>query len=57
MQISDVTIQRPVFAAVISLLLCVAGFAGLFSLPVREYPQTDPPIVSISTAYKGRPTR
>ncbi len=53
MQISDVTIQRPVFAAVISLLLCVAGVAGLVSLPVREYPQTDPPIVSISTAYRG----
>jgi multidrug efflux pump len=53
MQISDVTIQRPVFAAVISLLLCVAGLAGLFALPVREYPQTDPPIVSVSTAYRG----
>ncbi|MCA3630396.1 MAG: efflux RND transporter permease subunit, partial [Methylobacterium sp.] len=53
MQISDVTIQRPVFAAVISMLLCVAGVAGLVSLPVREYPQTDPPIVSISTAYRG----
>ena len=53
MQLSDVSIQRPVFASVISLLLCVAGLAGLMSLPVREYPQTDPPIVSISTAYKG----
>ncbi|CAN1542620.1 AcrB Cation/multidrug efflux pump [Rhabdaerophilaceae bacterium] len=53
MQISDVTIRRPVFAAVISLLLCVAGFAGLYALPVREYPQTDPPIVSVSTAYRG----
>ncbi len=53
MQLSDVSIQRPVFASVISLLLCVAGIAGLLSLPVREYPQTDPPVVSISTAYKG----
>ena len=53
MQLSDVSIQRPVFASVISLLLCVAGIAGLLGLPVREYPQIDPPIVSISTAYKG----
>ncbi|MBN8534219.1 MAG: efflux RND transporter permease subunit [Rhizobiales bacterium] len=53
MQLSDVTIQRPVFASVISLLLCVAGLAGLMSLSVREFPQTDPPIVSISTAYRG----
>lgn len=53
MQLSDVTIQRPVFASVISLLLCVAGLAGLMSLSVREFPQTDPPVVSISTAYRG----
>ncbi|MCA0399487.1 MAG: efflux RND transporter permease subunit [Proteobacteria bacterium] len=53
MQLSDVSIQRPVFASVISLLLCVAGIAGLMSLPVREYPMVDPPIVSVNTAYKG----
>ncbi|WP_150286420.1 efflux RND transporter permease subunit [Rhabdaerophilum calidifontis] len=53
MQVSDLTIQRPVFASVISLLLCVAGLAGLSALPVREYPAVDPPVVSISTAYKG----
>lgn len=53
MQLSDVSIQRPVFASVLSLLLCVAGIAALIGLPVREYPQTDPPVVSISTAYRG----
>ncbi|HUN12426.1 MAG TPA: efflux RND transporter permease subunit [Rhabdaerophilum sp.] len=53
MQLSDVSIRRPVFASVISLLLCVAGIAGLMGLPVREYPQIDPPIVSVNTAYKG----
>jgi multidrug efflux pump len=53
MQLSDVSIQRPVFASVLSLLLCVAGIAALLGLPVREYPQTDPPVVSISTAYRG----
>jgi multidrug efflux pump len=53
MQLSDVSIQRPVFASVISLLLCVAGIAGLMGLSVREYPEIDSPVVSISTAYKG----
>lgn len=53
MQISDVTIRRPVFASVISLLLCVAGLAGLMALPVREFPAVDPPVVSVSTVYKG----
>ncbi|HRE21411.1 MAG TPA: efflux RND transporter permease subunit, partial [Rhabdaerophilum sp.] len=53
MQLSDVSIRRPVFASVISLLLCVAGLAGLMGLPVREYPQIDPPVVSVNTAYKG----
>jgi multidrug efflux pump len=53
MQLSDVSIQRPVFATVLSLLLLVGGFAALNGLPVREYPAIDPPIVSVVTAYRG----
>jgi multidrug efflux pump len=53
MQLSDVSIERPVFASVLSLLLLVGGFAALFGLPVREYPAIDPPIVSVSTVYRG----
>jgi hypothetical protein len=53
MQLSDVSIQRPVFASVLSLLLLVGGFAALWGLPVREYPAIDPPIVSVTTAYRG----
>jgi multidrug efflux pump len=53
MQLSDLSIRRPVFASVLSLLLIVVGVAALFSLPVREYPQIDPPIVSINTVYRG----
>jgi multidrug efflux pump len=53
MQLSDVSIQRPVFATVLSLLLLVGGFAALYGLPVREYPAIDPPIVSVSTVYRG----
>jgi multidrug efflux pump len=53
MQLSDVSIQRPVFATVLSLLLLVGGFAALWGLPVREYPAIDPPIVSVTTTYRG----
>ncbi len=53
MQLSDVSIQRPVFASVLSLLLLVGGLAALWGLPVREYPAIDPPIVSVTTAYRG----
>nr|WP_238942144.1 efflux RND transporter permease subunit [Marinobacter sediminum] len=50
---SDVSIKRPVFATVISLLIVVFGLAALLGLPVREYPDIDPPEVSISTDYTG----
>ncbi|MGM0450800.1 MAG: efflux RND transporter permease subunit, partial [Pseudomonadota bacterium] len=53
MLISDVAIKRPVFASVISLLILVFGIASLRGLPVREYPDIDPPEVSISTDYIG----
>jgi multidrug efflux pump len=53
MLLSDVSIKRPVFATVISLLIVVLGVAAFFRLPVREYPAIDPPIVSVTTVYKG----
>jgi len=53
MQISRTSIERPVFATVISLLLSVLGIGALLLLPVREYPDIDPPVVSISTVYPG----
>ena len=53
MQVSDIFIRRPVFAVVVSLLLMVGGLAALLQMPVREYPAVDPPIVSVSTVYKG----
>jgi len=51
--LSDVSIKRPVFATVLSLLIVVFGLAALLGLPVREYPDIDPPVVSISTDYTG----
>ena len=53
MVLSDVSIKRPVFATVLSLLIVVFGLAALLGLPVREYPDIDPPVISISTEYTG----
>src|SRR5690606_41739842 len=49
----DVSIKRPVFATVLSLLIVVFGLAALMGLPVREYPDIDPPVVSVATDYTG----
>src|SRR5690606_23430245 len=50
---SDVSVRRPVFAAVISLILVILGLMSVRSLPTREYPDIERPIVSISTNYRG----
>lgn len=53
MVVSDISIQRPVLAFVISAMLVVFGVLGYERLPVRELPKIDYPIVSISTNYPG----
>ena len=53
MMLSDVSVRRPVFAAVGAIVLCVIGLAAFFFLPVRELPDVDPPIVSVNTSYAG----
>lgn len=53
MQISELSIKRPVLATVMSLTIILFGLIALTRLPVREYPDIDPPIVSISTFYRG----
>lgn len=53
MVLSDVSIRRPVFAMVMSLLLVVLGAFAMMRLPIREYPAIDPPIVSVTTTYTG----
>ncbi len=53
MTLSDLSVKRPVFAAVAAIILCVVGIAAFLSLPVRELPSVDPPVVSISTDYVG----
>ena len=53
MVLSDVSIKRPVFATVLSLLLTVLGLFALQRMPIREYPAIDPPIIQITTTYRG----
>ena len=51
--LSDISVRRPVFAAVMAIILCVVGLAAFMSLPVRELPSVDPPIVGVSVTYTG----
>ncbi len=53
MKISDLSVRRPVFAAVVAILVAVVGIVGFFGLSVREYPDVDPPVVSVETRYIG----
>jgi multidrug efflux pump len=53
MKLSEVSIQRPVLATVMSLAIILFGVISFSRLPVREYPDVDPPIVSITTFYRG----
>ena len=53
MVLSDVSVKRPVFATVISLMLIAFGILSFMELPLREYPDTSPPVVSVSTSYPG----
>ena len=53
MQISDVSIRRPVFATVMSLIIVLLGIVSYQRLTIREYPNIDPPVVTVRTDYKG----
>lgn len=53
MRISDISVTRPVFATVLSLLLIAFGLIAFERLPLREYPDIDPPVVSVDTSYPG----
>ena len=53
MLLSDISVKRPVFASVLSLILIIFGLVAYNRLPLREYPDIDAPIVSIDTRYPG----
>jgi multidrug efflux pump len=53
MGLSDLCIRRPVFATVLSLLIVLIGLVSYDRLTVREYPNIDPPVVTVETTYPG----
>jgi HAE1 family hydrophobic/amphiphilic exporter-1 len=53
MRFSHFFIDRPIFAAVLSILLTIAGAIAQRSLPISEYPEIAPPTVNISATYPG----
>ncbi|MDO2951055.1 efflux RND transporter permease subunit [Aeromonas simiae] len=46
-------IERPIFASVISIIIVLGGFAAMRSLPIEQYPQITPPVVSVTAFYPG----
>jgi multidrug efflux pump len=53
MSLSSVCIKRPVLAIVLSIILVLFGIVGFLNLEVREYPNIDPPIITVTTSYPG----
>lgn len=53
MNISELSIRRPVLATVFTLIILLFGVIGYFSLGVREYPSVDNPVISVTCSYPG----
>lgn len=53
MNISELSIRRPVLATVLTLIILLFGAIGYISLGVREYPSVDNPVISVSCSYPG----
>ena len=53
MNISELSIRRPVLATVLTIIILLFGFIGYSYLGVREYPSVDNPIISVSCSYPG----
>lgn len=53
MNISELSLKRPVLATVMNLMIILFGVVGYYFLAVRDYPAIDPPIISVSTSYTG----
>ena len=53
MNISELSIRRPVLATVLTIIILLFGFIGYNTLGVREYPSVDNPIISVTCSYSG----
>ena len=55
MLLSDISVKRPVLATVLSVILVVFGMVSYERLSLREYPDIDPPVVTVDVNYPGAP--
>ena len=53
MNISELSLKRPVLAIVMNLAIIIFGLVGFSFLALREYPAIDPPIINVQTSYSG----
>ena len=53
MNISELSIRRPVLATVLTIIILLFGFIGYNTLGVREYPSVDNPLISVTCSYSG----
>jgi len=53
MSLPELCIRRPIFAIMLNVLIVLFGVVGYLRLPVRELPDVDPPIVTVTTLYRG----
>ena len=53
MYFTDIFIRRPVFASVLSLIVLLVGLRAFFSLTIRQYPNIQPSVITITTTYSG----
>jgi hydrophobe/amphiphile efflux-1 (HAE1) family protein len=53
MNISELSLKRPILATVMNILIVLFGIVGYSFLAVREYPAVDPPVVNVRTSYSG----
>lgn len=51
--LSSLSIRRPVFALVLSIIIVIFGIIGFMGLGIREYPVVEPPVITVSTGYTG----
>jgi multidrug efflux pump len=56
MNISELSIRRPVLATVLTIIILLFGLIGYTTLGVREYPSVDNPIISVTCSYSGANT-
>ncbi len=53
MSISDIFIRRPVLSTVLALLIMLLGLQGIFNLQVRQYPEVEETVITVTTTYPG----